>query len=240
MRDLSVFLVDDKTLIRMMIAEMVEELGHRVAVEAGAIEEAKSLAQGADFDFAILDINVNGHSIWPVAQIVESRGVPFVFASGYGTTGLPPPFAERTVLRKPFVLEGLKEAIAAILDDHNRRAAVGTIFGYPTHKGLRPVVVSHALPEQATVLELRNETEGALPSFPATGRFECVGSDAAFDALKRRWLRVPVVVHSERVSLDRGDQSRTGDKPHRAGPQQVRFFYTPLLNNGGRTSAPRR
>jgi DNA-binding response OmpR family regulator len=116
--NLSIFLVEDEALIRMMTAEMIEELGYHVAVKAGTIKEAKSLAKEADFEFAILDINVGGQSILPVAQIVESRGVPFLFASGYGTTGLPPPFAERTVLSKPFVLESLREAITATLDGH--------------------------------------------------------------------------------------------------------------------------
>jgi hypothetical protein len=97
---------------------MIEELGYHVAVKAGTIEKAKSLAREVDFEFAILDINGSGQSVWPVAQIVESCGVPFLFASGYRTTGLPPPLAERTVLRKPFVLEGLKEAITATLDGH--------------------------------------------------------------------------------------------------------------------------
>jgi CheY-like chemotaxis protein len=106
-----VLLVEDEAIIRMMIAEMVEELGHRVVAEAGDIREAERLATAAQFDLAILDINVNGDSILPVAEIVARRNVPFVFASGYGATGLPEPFRNRPVLKKPFLIEQLASAI---------------------------------------------------------------------------------------------------------------------------------
>jgi len=67
---------------------MVGELGHGVVAEAGGIEAAEQLAHSAQFDFAILDINIAGRNIFPVAQILEGRRLPFLFASGYGTTGL--------------------------------------------------------------------------------------------------------------------------------------------------------
>jgi CheY-like chemotaxis protein len=111
----SIFLVEDEALIRMMIADMIEDLGHSVVAEAGTIEEAMPLAQATRFELAILDINVDGRSILPIAEIIESRGLPYIFASGYSTTGLPPPFAERIVLRKPFLPEKLSQAINAIL-----------------------------------------------------------------------------------------------------------------------------
>ena len=93
MRD--VFLVEDEALIRMMVAGMVEELGHRVVAAAGSIKEANALAQSAQFDVAILDINIAGQTIFPIAEILKIRNLPFIFASGYGTTGLPDTFSER-------------------------------------------------------------------------------------------------------------------------------------------------
>jgi len=63
----SVFLVEDEVMIRMMVADMLEELGFAVAAEAGDIDEAIRLAETADFDLAILDVNVNGKIISPVA-----------------------------------------------------------------------------------------------------------------------------------------------------------------------------
>ena len=63
----SVFLVEDEVMIRMMVADMLEELGYRIAAEAGEITEAIKLAQAAEFDFAILDVNVNGKVISPAS-----------------------------------------------------------------------------------------------------------------------------------------------------------------------------
>ena len=73
-RLVSVLLVEDEALIRMMIAEMIEELGHSVAGEASNIADALRLAQTATFEFAILDINLAGAKINPVAKIVSSPG----------------------------------------------------------------------------------------------------------------------------------------------------------------------
>ena len=114
-RRVSVLLVEDETLIRMMLAGMVEELGHTVVGEAANIPDALRLAQTADFDVAILDINVGGSRIDPVAAIINSRGLPFVFASGYGAVGAPEAFRDRTVLQKPFLMERLGAAIEAAM-----------------------------------------------------------------------------------------------------------------------------
>jgi response regulator RpfG family c-di-GMP phosphodiesterase len=70
MRHASIFLVEDKALIRMMLVEMIEELGHRVVAEAGNIQDAQVLAETAIFNLAILDINIVGSSIVPVAEII--------------------------------------------------------------------------------------------------------------------------------------------------------------------------
>jgi CheY-like chemotaxis protein len=99
----------------MMTAQMVEEPGHRVVAEAGNIRDAEPLARTARFDLAILDINVAGESIYSIALIVEERGLPLLFASGYNASGLADPFHERSILRKPFVKEELGRAIAALL-----------------------------------------------------------------------------------------------------------------------------
>lgn len=113
----SVFLVEDEVMIRMMVADMLEELGYRVTAEAGDIGEAMELAQTADFDFAILDVNVNGKAISPVAELIAARKRPFIFATGYGSSGLPEEYRNRPALQKPFQLETLAQMIAATLKD---------------------------------------------------------------------------------------------------------------------------
>ena len=111
----SVFLVEDEVMIRMMVADMLEELGYTVAAEAGEIDEAIRLAETAYFDLAILDVNVNGKIISPVAEVIEMRKRPFIFATGYGLSGLPEQFRNRPSLQKPFQLDTLGRTIQAAL-----------------------------------------------------------------------------------------------------------------------------
>ena len=111
----SVFLVEDEVMIRMMVADMLEELGYSVAAEAGEISEAMKLAQSADFDLAILDVNVNGKMISPVADLIKARQRPFIFATGYGSSGLPEEYRDRPALQKPFQIETLAKAIDTVL-----------------------------------------------------------------------------------------------------------------------------
>jgi CheY-like chemotaxis protein len=98
-----------------MVADMLEELGYQVAAEAGDISEAIRLAETAEFDIAILDVNVNGKVITPVAELIKARGRPFVFATGYGSSGLPELYRDRPTLQKPFQLENLGRVIADTL-----------------------------------------------------------------------------------------------------------------------------
>jgi CheY-like chemotaxis protein len=107
----SVFLVEDEVMIRMMVADMLEELGYVVAAEAGEINEAIRLVQCTEFDLAILDVNVNGKVISPVAELISARKRPFIFATGYGSSGLPEEYRDRPALQKPFQLETLAKAI---------------------------------------------------------------------------------------------------------------------------------
>src|ERR1700722_12147880 len=107
----SIFLVEDEVMIRMMVADMLEELGYNVAAEAGEIGDALKLAQSVEFDLAILDVNVNGKVISPVADVIAARNRPFIFATGYGSSGLPAEYRHRPVLKNPFQMEPLGRVI---------------------------------------------------------------------------------------------------------------------------------
>jgi CheY-like chemotaxis protein len=115
----SVFLVEDEVMIRMMVADMLEELGYSIAAEAGEISEAIRLVQSTEFDFAILDVNVNGKVISPVADLIKARNRPFIFATGYGSSGLPEEYRDRPALQKPFQIETLARMI-----DHTLKRTV--------------------------------------------------------------------------------------------------------------------
>jgi CheY-like chemotaxis protein len=115
MQPTSILLVEDEALIRIMLFDMLEELGHRVVAEAGSIKDAQALAETAMYDLAILDVNLDGHSIEPIADIIHRRGLPFVFMTGYGSSGLPAAFADKPHLQKPCSLEKLRQVLNTVL-----------------------------------------------------------------------------------------------------------------------------
>jgi CheY-like chemotaxis protein len=116
-KGLRVFLVEDEAMIRMMVVDMLEELGHIAAAEVGRLDQALQLARSTDFDVAILDVNLDGEIITPVAELIEGRRLPIIFATGYGATGVPEEFRDRPTLQKPFEFKALEAALNSIPTD---------------------------------------------------------------------------------------------------------------------------
>jgi CheY-like chemotaxis protein len=112
---LRILVVEDELMIRMLLEDMLGELGHTIAAAAARIDEALEAARTADVDLAILDVNLNGEPISPVADALVARGVPFVFATGYGEHGLPAPYRDRPTLKKPFQLESLEQMLISVV-----------------------------------------------------------------------------------------------------------------------------
>src|SRR5713101_3445899 len=111
-----VLVVEDELMIRMLLEDMLAELGYTITATAARLDEALEAARNADFDIAILDVNLNGQPISPVADALVARGMPFVFATGYGERGLPDSHRDRPTLKKPFQLDGLKRLLQSALD----------------------------------------------------------------------------------------------------------------------------
>src|SRR3954451_19578824 len=105
------FLVEDRTLIRRESTGMVGGHGHHVISQAGKVRDASAFAMTAQYDLAILDINLKGLYVDPVADLIERRGKPFLFATGYGPELLPSLLRRRPILRKPISIDQLKAMI---------------------------------------------------------------------------------------------------------------------------------
>jgi CheY-like chemotaxis protein len=103
--------VEDEVLVGMLIEEMLRELGYEIAGLSTHLDHAVTLARTATFDVALLDINLNGQPSFPVADAVRARGLPFLFATGYGSRIVPEPYRTVPILQKPFSLAELKDAL---------------------------------------------------------------------------------------------------------------------------------
>jgi CheY-like chemotaxis protein len=109
-----VLVVEDEIMIRMLLEDMLDDLGCEVVGAAGTIDEALALARDAAVEVAILDVNLNGSPVYPVADALTARKVPFIFSTGYGEQGLPEGYRNCQLLQKPFQLENLERALAMV------------------------------------------------------------------------------------------------------------------------------
>jgi CheY-like chemotaxis protein len=114
-----VLVVEDELMIRMLLEDMLGELGYTVTAQAARVDEALVAVKNAAFDVAILDVNLNGQTIAPVAEALDARGMPFVFATGYGDVALPEAYRNRPTLKKPFHADGLSQSLEIALGGKN-------------------------------------------------------------------------------------------------------------------------
>ena len=110
-----VLVVEDEYLIRMLLEDMLADLGYTITGAVGTIAEARQHATADAFDVAILDVNLDGEEVFPVADILVKRGLPFVLVTGYGENSLPANYRGHPALQKPFQAEQLKATLAGLL-----------------------------------------------------------------------------------------------------------------------------
>jgi len=110
-----VLIVEDAVLLALELETGLSEAGAEVIGPAYELEEALALLD-QPIDAAVLDANLNGRSVAPVAELLSQRKVPFVFATGYGETGgAPGGFVDAPVIRKPYDVTQVAAAVAALL-----------------------------------------------------------------------------------------------------------------------------
>lgn len=109
-----VLLVEDEFIVALDIAEVLRENGCEVIGPAGTVESALVLARKEDLDVALLDINVAGDRIDPVAEALQSRGIPIILATGYSEASLPKDWRHLPRLTKPFRRAQLKRLIESV------------------------------------------------------------------------------------------------------------------------------
>lgn len=114
-----VFIVEDESLVAMQLEDMLIDLGCDVAGMAMRVSKAAEMLSGPlDFDVAILDVNIGGEPVYPVAELLKDKGVGIVFATGYGRSGVPDEWQFCSVLQKPYtegqVADVLTQALGSL------------------------------------------------------------------------------------------------------------------------------
>ena len=115
LRGLKVLAVEDEFTILLMLEHMLADLGCRLVGSAGRMADALALTQTTAPDAAVLDVNLAGHSVYPVAERLASRRVPIVFATGYGIIGIEPAWRSCAILDKPYQAHDLAVALTKAL-----------------------------------------------------------------------------------------------------------------------------
>ena len=123
-----ILLVEDETMIAMMVEDFLIDLGWEVVGLAGSLDNALAMARDADIDAAVLDVNLNGKDSYDVADILEGREIPFVFASGYGAIGICDRFRGVPVLTKPFQPADLERSLRQAMAGSRNRAMDGPVM----------------------------------------------------------------------------------------------------------------
>ncbi|MGY1409308.1 MULTISPECIES: response regulator [unclassified Luteimonas] len=110
-----VLLIEDEAMLRMLLEDMVEDLGYALAGSAGSLDEAtRMVATLPRIDAAIIDVNLGGVASFPLADELRARRVPFLFSTGYGAEGIPERFRDVPLLGKPYRRDDIRQALAGL------------------------------------------------------------------------------------------------------------------------------
>jgi DNA-binding response OmpR family regulator len=117
-----VLVVEDEFLVSLLTIDTLESVGCEIVGLATRVAEAAQLAQSEPLDAAVLDVNVGGEMIWPVAEELQRRGVPLLFLSAVSQlTAFPPLFAAAVRLDKPVEQNRLLRRLSAMWGAVNKQ-----------------------------------------------------------------------------------------------------------------------
>ncbi len=109
----SILIVEDEPLIAMMLEDFLDSLGHAVSATCDTVQSALAAVERGGFEIAILDVNLKGENVWPVAKRLREMKVPFVIATGGHVDPPPPEFNSAPVIEKPYTIDRVTPAIDA-------------------------------------------------------------------------------------------------------------------------------
>ena len=115
-----VLLIEDETLVAMLLEESLAELGCEVVGPVARLDAARLAIERERFDCALVDINLHGRPAYPLADLLDARGVPFGYVTGYDARRLGPEIGGRPVLAKPFNVRQLQNVLVGLAQGRRR------------------------------------------------------------------------------------------------------------------------
>jgi CheY-like chemotaxis protein len=122
--DSRVLLVEDEPLVGMMMAEILASIGLSVTGPTASLAGARALIDRCDFDLAVLDVNLGGELVYPLADTLADRGTALVFVTGYGPASIAAPYRSWPILQKPIESNLLNDAMRTALQHTNARRTI--------------------------------------------------------------------------------------------------------------------
>ncbi|UPQ80947.1 response regulator [Pseudomonas knackmussii] len=115
LENMRVLVVEDEALVGMLLDDMLQDIGCESVQLASRFDEAMRAAEQEEFGLAVLDVNLDGVSSLPIADRLIELGIPLIFATGYGKSGLDSRYANIPTLQKPFFFADLERVVQQAL-----------------------------------------------------------------------------------------------------------------------------
>jgi CheY-like chemotaxis protein len=111
-----ILLIEDSPVVGPFTADLLEEIGCQVVGPAPNMAAAREPVEAGEFDGALIDIHIRGERVFPLCEMLQAKGLPFVFTSGYADWQMPEKWQDRPRLQKPYTLDQVEEALTALFD----------------------------------------------------------------------------------------------------------------------------
>ena len=115
-----VLLVEDSPVVGPFTADLLVELGCEVVGPAPNMAEARKVIEAEKVDAALMDVHIRGERVFPLCEMLDQRGVPFLFTSGYADWSMPEKWRDRPRLQKPYTIDAVAAALARLLEEAPR------------------------------------------------------------------------------------------------------------------------
>jgi CheY-like chemotaxis protein len=111
-----ILVVEDSPVVGPFTADLLGDIGCEVVGPAPNMAAARELVEAGEFDGALMDIHIRGERVFPLCEMLEAQGLPFVFTSGYADRQMPKKWEDRPRVQKPYTVDQIEKALSALFE----------------------------------------------------------------------------------------------------------------------------